>query len=237
LKRIGMDKKVEIDWLDRLAFGLKEKKSYKELRIDLENLLQNSINGDESRRKHINVLMRIWVSVSPEHEEIRNRALDLLSLINNSERTALHWGLSLLAYDLFRDVTSIIGRLLTLDEDISLAQVHNRIVENWGDRTNLKFALQRMFRTMVNWGVLMNSKKPGIYKQSKKICIYDKELNLWLAECYLTCIEKRSISLENLIEAHALFPFVLVLNLGDLIDSGRFEVNRQGLDVDVVELR
>jgi hypothetical protein len=43
--------------------------------------------------------------------------------------------------------------------------------------------------------------------------------------------------MQRLNEAPALFPFTVDIKLGDLIDSKRYEVNRQGLDVDMVELR
>jgi len=43
--------------------------------------------------------------------------------------------------------------------------------------------------------------------------------------------------MQSLNAAPTLFPFMLEVNLDDLMTSGRYEVNRQGLDVDVVELR
>jgi hypothetical protein len=232
-----MDKKVETDWLDQLAFGLKEKKTYKVLRKELDYSLMSRISGSDSRRKHLNVLIRIWVSVPSEHIQLRDRALTFLSSASTRERVVLHWGLCLLAYDLFRDVSNIVGKLFTLNDEITLAQVHNRIVESWGDRTTLIYAVQRILRSMVNWGVLQNAFKPGFYKQIEKIRITEKDLRLWLLECYLTCVEQKTLSLQNLNETPALFPFVVDLNVGDLMESDRFEVNRQGLDVDVIELR
>lgn len=237
MKRIGMDKKVEIDWLDQLAFGLKENKNYKELRKELDISLKGKINGSDSRRKHLNVLMRIWVSVPSAHVQLRDRALTFLSSASTRERVVLHWGLCLLAYDLFRDVSNIIGKLFTLNDEITLAQVHNRIIESWGDRTTLIYAVQRILRTMVNWGILQNSDKQGSYKQIEKMRITEKDLRLWLLECYLTCAEQKTLTIQSLNEASALFPFVIDFNIGDLMGSDRFEINRQGLDVDVIELR
>jgi len=232
-----MDKKLELPWLDQLAFGLREGKSYKELRIELDATLKNKINGPETRRKHINVLMRIWVSVPAEHEQFRDRALTFLAAATSRERLALHWGLSLVSFELFRDVSSVIGKLLTLNDEITLAQVHSRIIEDWGDRTNLKYAVPRMLRSMVNWGVLQDTTNRGSYKPSSKIAIDDKDMKLWLLECYLTCLEQNSISVQSLNEAPALYPFAVNIKLAEMVASDRYEVSRQGLDVDVVELR
>ncbi|MDD3893612.1 MAG: hypothetical protein PHU36_01120 [Syntrophomonadaceae bacterium] len=237
MKRIGMDKKVELEGLEQLAFGLKEHKACTDLKEALDNFLRGKINGKESRRKQLNVLMRIWVSVPTEHEQLRDRALTFLSTTTTRERLALHWGLCLLAFELFRDVASILGKLFNLKDESNLSQVHNRIVESWGDRTTLIYAVQRMLRSMANWGVLQEAEKKGLYKPAKKIRLEDKDLKLWLMECYLTCIEQKAISLQSINEAPALFPFVVDIKLGDLMNSDSYEVNRQGLDVDVVELR
>lgn len=232
-----MDKKVEIEWLDQLAFGLKEQKNYKDLKEELDNSLKNKIHGNESRRKHLNVLMRIWVTVPTGHEQLRDRALTFLLSTTSRERLALHWGLCLLAFEIFKDVSSIIGKLFTLNEEITLAQVHNRIIENWGDRTTLVYAVQRMLRSMANWGVLLDAEKKGFYKPPEKLPLYNKDLGLWLLECYLACIEQKFVFMQSLNEVPALFPFTVNIKLSDLLDSARYEVNRQGLDVDVVELR
>ncbi len=233
-----MDKKVEIEWLDFLAFRLKENKNYNELRKELDNRLQDVINGSESRRKYLDVHMRIWVTVPSEHEQLRDKALTFLSSTTSQERLALHWGLCLLAFELFKDVSNVIGKLFNLDDKITLAQVHNRIIETWGDRTTLIYAVQRMLRSMAKWGVLNEpQKKKGFYVPAEKIQLFDKELKLWLLECYLTCLDKKSVSLQSLNEVPVLFPFDMVVKLGDLVASDRFEVNRQGLDVDMVELR
>lgn len=232
-----MEKKIRLEWLDLLAFRFKDNKNYKELREYLNSILKEKIKGNESRRKHIDILMRIWFSVPLEHKQLRDRALIFLSAATARERLALHWGLCLLAFELFRDVSSIIGKLFVLNDEITLAQVHNRIIENWGDRTTLVYAVQRMLRSMANWGVLQDSEKKGLYKPAEKIRLEDKDLKLWLLECYLTCNEQKSVSMQSLNQAPALFPFAVDVKLNDLMDSDRYEVNRQGLDVDVVELR
>lgn len=237
MKRIGMDKKVELEWLDFLAFRLKENRNYKELQAELNDFLLAKISGNESRRKYNNVHMRIWVTVPPEHEQLRDQALEFLSTTTTRVRLAIHWGMCLLAFDLFRDITSITGKLFTLNDEINLAQVHKRIIETWGDRTTLIYAVQRILRSMAKWGVLQDTDKKGYFKTSAKISLGDRALKLWLLECYLTSIEQKTVTLQGLNEAAALFPFSLNVGLGDLLSTNRFEVNRQGLDVDVVELR
>lgn len=123
------------------------------------------------------------------------------------------------------------------EQFVTISPVHSRIIEDWGDRTNLKYAVPRMLRSMVNWGVLQDTTNRGSYKPSSKIAIDDKDMKLWLLECYLTCLEQNSISVQSLNEAPALYPFAVNIKLAEMVASDRYEVSRQGLDVDVVELR
>jgi len=237
LKRIGMEKKIQLDWLDKLAFLYNDERDAKRIKEQMDGYLSDIIKGGESRRKHINVLMRIWVSVPEEDVSLRDQALQFLRKVKTEERLALHWGLCLLAYPLFRDVTTVIGRLLSLQDEITLAQVHKRIIESWGDRSSLNWAVQRLLRSLSLWGALKDTDVKGEYVAANKIVIENEELKLWLLECYLRCIDQRTITYQSLISAPALFPFDINVKLGELLTSDRFEVNRQGLDVDVVELR
>lgn len=232
-----MDRKIQLEWLDRLAFLFNDEKNFKRIKEQMDGYLSDIIKGSESRRKHINVLMRIWVSVPEEDVPLRDRALQFLSKVKTEERLALHWGLCLLAYPLFRDVTTVIGRLLSLQDEITLAQVHKRIIESWGDRSSLNWAVQRLLRSLSLWGALKDTDVKGEYVATDKIMIENEELKLWLLECYLRCIDQSTITYQSLISAPSLFPFDINVKLGELLTSDRFEVNRQGLDVDVVELR
>lgn len=231
-----MDRKVRLDWLDRLAFMYAEFKDSNIVKEEMNAYLVNTIKGKEARRKSINVLMRVWVSVPQEHTALRDRAVQFLSRVKTEERVALHWGLCLLAYPLFRDVTTIVGRLLALQDEVYLSQVHKRIIDSWGDRSSLNWAVQRLLRSLNLWGTLKDTETNGKYAAANKIVVENGELKLWLLECYLQCIEESTILFDNLINTPALFPFDLNVRLGDLLMSDKFEVNRQGLDSDVVEL-
>ncbi len=237
MKRIGMDKKVQLDWMDKIAFLQKEENDVKYIKEQMDSLLSQQIDGNESRRKHITVLLRIWVTVPEEVVPLRDNALQLISKVAFEERIAIHWGMCLLAYPLFKDVTAIVGKLLSLQDELTLLQVHKRIIEGWGDRNTLKWAVQRLIRSLASWGVIIDTNTKGEYIVANKIDINNDELKLWLLECYLRCLSQETIAYQSLISAPSLFPFNLNITLGDLLTSDRFEVNRQGLDVDVVELR
>ncbi len=236
-KRIGMEKKLQLEWLGRVVALAKDEADPKLIRADMDRYLLTSLPGSESRRKHIDVLMRIWVKVADENKQLRDEALLLWERVSARERVALHWGLCLLAYPIFKDVTAAIGKLLNLQDDVLLSQVHKRIVDSWGERTTLRYAVQRLLRTLTWWGVLAETGKKGVYRAGDEMDVQDKDGALWLLHCYIQASAEETVPLTSLLAAPALFPFKLNVRLSDLGDSERFEVTRQGLNSDVVGLR
>ncbi len=236
MKRIGFDKAVRLAWLDEIAFSFLDKGKAAEVYDHLKDYLAEEIKGAESRRKYITVLKRIWLTVPAEHRELRDRALSQLKKVSAAERLAIHWGMSLLAYPFFRDVAGTIGNLLNLQEEISASQVKRRIVAGWGERRTLDYAVPRVIQSLEDWGVLERLGK-GNYRLNNKQALVSKEIVLWLLECYMEVMEEDTLSLAYLQKVPAFFPFTYKVNPGDLHASGKFEVSREGLDRDVVELR
>lgn len=236
MKRIGFDKTIKLAWLDEIAFSFLDMGEKEKVYSHLKEFLSGDIKGAESRRKYITVLKRIWIEVPPEHQYFKDTALLFLKKVSASDRLVLHWGMSLLAYPFFRDVTNTAGLLFNLQDELSVSQVKRRITSEWGERKTLNDAIPRVIYSLENWGVLERLGK-GIYRQKNKKIIEDKDVMLWLLQCYLVSLDVETIILENFNKTPSLFPFSYHVTPGDLHASNRFEINRQGLDNDVVELK
>tara|TARA_R110002167_G_scaffold364117_1_gene585400 strand:+ start:542 stop:847 length:306 start_codon:yes stop_codon:yes gene_type:complete len=63
-------------------------------------------------------MMRIWTLVPALQHPICEEAFALLRSIAPQDRVWLHWGMPQLAYPIFRDLASTIGRLLKLQEEV-----------------------------------------------------------------------------------------------------------------------
>lgn len=235
MKRIGFDKAIKLEWMDELAFTF-EKKDQDKVLSHVRKIIAKEIEGKESQRKHLTVLKRIWFKIPKSQENLRDRAIKLAVNGESKERLVVYWGMSLLAFPFFRDTATIVGNLTRLQNDFTLKQVRQRIVEEWGDRTTIEFAIPRLLKSFLEWGVL-EKETTGKYKASSKIDIGSKNLLLWLIECYFYSIEERIIYLEKLNKIPSLFPFSYQVTAGDLFGTGIFEVNRQGLGNDVVEIK
>lgn len=116
-----------------------------------------------------------------------------------------------------------------------MAQLTRRMRESWGDRSTMDKAAQRVMRSIVQWGLLVDETEKGVYAKGRSRVSVSGELAGLLLEGLL--IYEGKVMPVGQIGMHpVLFPFDVDLNSHELRRSDRFEVHRQGLDVDVVGL-
>ncbi len=231
---IGFDRRLQLDWLDTTTGFCQEGLDPSVVAGHLRQRLAGEIEGSEARRKTITVLLRIWVNVPEEYRFLRDEALQLATQVTPEERLWLHWGMSLLAYPFFRDVAATVGQLSRLQGVFSQAQVQRRMVETWGQRTTLQRAVQRLLRTFVDLDVLRDTHERGSYDTGSPRRTDNRALALWLLDCALRTSEAEQVPLRELGQSSYTFPFDLLSFIGDVRRSGRFEITRQGLDLEMV---
>lgn len=237
MKTVGMSQRLKRAWLDEVLDRLVQTTDEKELRAFVDQRLREELPGNEGRAKAIGILLRIWSGVDPKHLALRNRALALLSQISGRDRIWLHWGMSALAYPFFRDVAEVIGRMLTLQDDFTTAQVQTRLKTAWGDRATSKEAAQKLITSMADWEVLRATKTKGHFLLARRLSTTITDLQLWLLEAMLSASEADEIEAHQLFRLPELFPFTFTVTVSDLRKHEGFNIHRQGLDMDMVAIR
>jgi hypothetical protein len=223
--------------MDALTDELRAGRSEGELRDFLHDLLRSDHPADTARGKTITVLMRTWALVPPEHRSLRRHALQLQEEVPRSDFIWLHWGMLLVGFPIFRDIASGVGRLLSLQGDVSLAQLQRRLTEEYGERSTVSRASQRIVRSMVEWGAIQEGEKKGVFLPAQKRTTGSSDLQLWLMEALLTAKDAETVEATQLLKSHELFPFSIDIGVRDLRRSDHFVVHRQGQSMDVVEVR
>jgi hypothetical protein len=231
LKRVGFDRNIKLEWLDKTAHLLILEEDKGKIKDVLDNCLTEEIKGKESRRKSINILMRSWVNVKEEHKVRQEKALKLYEKIKGKEKLALHWCMVILAYELFFDVSEIIGKLLNLQNEFSLSTVRRRVYETWGERSTLYYAIDRVLRSMKDWGVIEPNAKPGEYIKTGKIEIESKEVQLLLLETYLAASQRMNVFYAELEMVNALFPFMIDITLNDIQNYENLKISNMGMEL------
>lgn len=236
--RVGFDRKIKLEWLDATAARVASSPADADVRGYLADLLSGELS-DGARRgavdKTVTVLSHMWSRVPRDAEHIRSRGLALLPLVEPAERLGLHWTMAVGTYPFFADIATATGRLLALQGEVSLAAITRRLVSQWGDRSTMVRAAQRVVRSMAQWGALECADAPGTYRRAPRRTVHTPLAEL-LVEALLIGGKGQSLAVTQ-VESHpALFPFVVRLSAHQLRESGRFVLHRQGLDTDVVEL-
>ncbi len=231
---VGFDRKIKREWLDAVTDYAAQGPEVPQLRTFLHELLQEVHPGKTARGKTITVLMRIWACIPDEHVSIRQQAFELLKTIPARDRIWLHWGMSALAYPLFRDTATAIGRLLKLQDEFTLAQVQRRLIDVWGERSTVKRALQRIVHSMVEWGTLAEAKAPGHFNAITKLTTESKPLQLWFLRASHVATGVAMLDSKQMLNLPSSFPFKLRIGKADLRQSKDFAMHRQGFDLDMV---
>jgi len=239
-KTIGFDRKIQLNWLDATADWAAQGLSVADIRERLEQLLDGKVAGTgphSARGKTMTVLLHVWVHVPKALVPLRDDGLALLRGWSGRDRLSLHWGMCMATYPFFRDVAATTGRLLALQETAALSQIVRRMTESWGERSTLVRAVQRVVRSFVEWGVLVETDERGIFSPAPKVPVTnDNGVGSWLLEAGISNCERQVCPFRSIVGAASFFPLKLKLSPRDVGSNPRLEVYRQGLDEDMVVL-
>lgn len=225
-KAVVLARPIKPEWLDRTVEMLSETRNKDEIRQGMNEYLSHFIKSSINGRKTREILMDIWVEVSSGNSEFRERALEVFKECSKSERTAIHWAMMLIAFPIFRDLCTIIGKLSDIQEDIALPQIQRRVYEIWGERSTLVHSIPKNIKTLRDFGVL-EKVKPGVYRVVKRQ-IKNKDVAFLLLYAVLKTSDKLYHSVSGIDRFKELFPYELNLGMGDLYQSDIFELDRIG---------
>ena len=180
-KQIGISQRIRLEWLEKTANLVLAGNDRNMIINELQLLLKNSLSVGGSavrgnREKAITILTKIWVNPAKEVDELREASLDLLRELSPSMHMALHWGMTMAAYPFWAAVAAQVGRLLKLQGTVAPLHVQRRIREQYGERETVSRATRRILRTFVDWKVLLESPRKGIYDQGKRLSIAEPKV-------------------------------------------------------------
>lgn len=236
-RTIGLDRLVKIEWLDAAAGRLASGDTPKAAREYVWDLLEGVVAGataHAARGKTLTVISRVWLTPPIGVATMRDAAVRVLPLASADERLAIHWAMLCATYPFFMDIAGLVGKSIGLNGEVALAQLIRRLVDTWGDRSTLRPAAQRLVRSMVQWGALREGERVGLYLAPQKKIVVASAIGELLLEGLLVAAQ-RGMSLSQLVNHPAVFPFGLRTDLTTLRGSERLRVHRQGDQTDFVE--
>ncbi len=224
-KMVGLSRPIKMEWLNKTVELLKQGNSETEIRNALQDYLSYEIKDKTNLNKTKSILMKIWVKVSPDIIEIRDYAL---SVIDNerSNKNAIHWCMILLAYPVFVDVCSMIGKISNIQGSFNTAWIKEKLLEAWGERSTLLFSIDKILQTLKHMEAIENI-KIGTYKTCVKQ-IFDSETIILFIMTILRINEKAYYEITEISNAPQMFPFEFEVSHDLLHNSDYFSLNNFG---------
>jgi hypothetical protein len=242
--QIGFSQRVRLEWLEQTANLILAGNDKEAVNDALQGLLKDkvSVGGQAlrgNREKIITILLKTWLTVPNELEQLRLEGLELLKHVPRRDHLAIHWGMVMAVYPFWSGVAMQVGRLLRLQGSAAAAHVQRRVREQYGERATVSRAARRVLRSFLDWRVLQESGKKGIYNAGITLAVDDSRLIAWLAEASLHVRANGSAPLKDLIESPNLFPFrIKPIHAEELMaSSSRLDILHHGLDDVLVIMR
>jgi hypothetical protein len=237
-KTVGFDRVIRRFDLDRALELAQEQVEVETARKQLDEMLKETISSASSREKTAGILRSIWLDPPPQCLALRDEALaiDEGLQIGSFGQLALHWGMAMAAYPFVGTVAETTGRLLRLQETVSVSGIRRRVQESYGDRPTVNKAVPCVLRSFSDWDVL-DDVDGNRFRTVKASEVTSARLAGWLLEATLHTRRTEADDFQTLLSSPQLFPFTLSVHSADeLPSSDRRMIQRQGRGREVLVL-
>jgi hypothetical protein len=231
-------RKVRAVWLDQGLALAADGATWKDAKPVLAGPVAAENPGAETIRKVLEHVRRIWFDPPDNCAALRSGALGIFrSHDSAATRAVLNWGMAIAAYPFVGSVAEALGRLLKLQKEAHRADIQRRLREQYGDRDFVSRITRYNISSFLDWGVISETKKAGVYHGGKHVQAKNPEQFAWLAEAVLISRGAHQMAFSQLCHHPVLFPIAVeTFNASMLRANPRLKVACQGLNTDVVFL-
>jgi hypothetical protein len=143
--------------------------------------------------------------------------------------------MAIAAYPFVGGVGEALGRLLKLQHEAHRTDVQRRLREQYGDRDFVSRITRYNVSSFLDWGIIAETKKAGVYLPGKQVQPKNAEQLAWLGEAALISRGANQMAFSKLCHHPVLFPISIeTLNASILRANPRLKVARQGLNEECV---
>lgn len=235
---IAFRRKVRAVWLEQGMALAAQNLAWKDAKPALAEAVAAENPGAETIRKVLEHVRRIWFQPPENCIALRSAALSLFRANGSpATRTLLNWGMAIAACPFVGSVGETLGRLLKLQHEAHRADIQRRLREQHGDRDFVSRITRYDVSSFLDWGVIAETKKAGVYSPGKQVQPRKAEHLAWLAEAVFISRGETQMHSSQLFHHPILFPIRLdAFNASVLRANPRLTVARQSLNEEVVLL-
>lgn len=230
-KKIGFDRNVKKEWLDRCVEQLIAEADIKEIRESVLELISLTISNGDNQNKALANIMSAWVKTDEAIEDSKQDALKIFHNIKESEKLALHYCMLMYAYPIFKDYLKAAAKIYSIENVINVAYIRERIYELWGERSTIKYAINRITNTLIDFNIIESAGKTGMYQLVAQYPIEHINVKEIMLEMYLKSIDRLYIPYIEIPYILEFFCFDFDVTLGEISQMNRIKTNTIGGEV------
>lgn len=229
-------RKVRAIWLEQGLALAAQGAAWSDAKPEIAKEISAENSGAVTISKVLEHVRRIWFEPPDNSLALRADALRLYQTsASHDDKLLLNWGMTIAAYPFVGSVGEAFGRLLKLQNEARRSDVQRRLREQYGDRDFVNRITRYTASSFLDWGIIIETKKNGIYLSGKQAKPKNGEQLVWLAEAALISCRKTQMALSELCNHPVLFPIALdTLNIATLQNSPRLRIERQSLNQEFI---
>lgn len=229
-KMVGLSRNLKLAWLNQAVELVSSDLTENEIKEKLNEYLGFEIGSPTNIRKTREILMYIWHYENEYTKKLRPTALELIKKYPDYVLET-HWCMMLAAYPVFMDMCKLIGKMSEFQDEITLAQLKQKLFDEWGERTTLYHSIDKLVSTLKEFGVL-TCDKPGKYHISKHKVTKD-EISSFMVYTMMNVDDSGYYSFQELNASTYLFPFDYRVTKETLLTDERFVMNNFGGELSI----
>lgn len=208
---MGFKQPLQLEWLDyAVMLQLQKDPNSKQ---KLFNYVKNSATEVGERAdgsvKTTMGLLGAWTSPDKDLLPFRDQLLKIAKELDKTQWLLLHWAMIGASYPFFQTVCTVIGRLLSLQDNVTRPQILGRLSEIYGEREIVERQMRYVIQTLMNLNLLKRTETKGIYSAPDRIVIKNQDLGLLLWKSLILGKKDNRLPLVTLRNSLALYAFAI----------------------------
>ena len=210
---IGIKQAIRLEWMEHALNLLLSGMDAVTIREELHHYLSER-KGDGSLGKRskntrsfvVTNLMNIWITPPKEILPLRDNAVELVKQ-DPGQKRAMHWAMISSVYPFWYQTALQVGRLLSLQDQITQKQILERLKEHYGDRQTIDRYSKFVLRSFVYWEILEDAETKGHYRHTVTNSIGSDYALALIFESILLAKKEGKCTVTELLFSPSLFAF------------------------------
>lgn len=229
-KMIGLSRNLKLQWLNKIVDLIRDGLTEQEIKDQLNEYLSFEIESPTNLRKTREILMNIWVYDNDLPGKIKTSALELIKTYPEYD-LVIHWCMMMATYPVFADMCKLIGKMSEFQDEITLAQLKQKLFDEWGERTTLYHSIDKLVATLKAFNVMV-CEKPGKYHINNSR-VSNPKIVAFMVYTMMLVDDSGYYTFTDINSSTYLFPFEYKMEKEVLFEDSRFAMNNFGGELSI----